>query len=187
MPRNVRGSFFAEYVRMIRRRKDVDWESVLPAADAVYVWQQVDDDAWYPMETFERLGIAILDHVEGATLDAVRMWGSFSANQRADAQPELIVANEPVESLMRLKVMRGTHFDFPAFDIPMLVDGHAYATIAYYMAPRAEEAAAYQTMGFCEGVLSLSGAQNVQVEFRERSWLGDARTLLDIQWRPSGS
>ncbi|HEX7672467.1 MAG TPA: hypothetical protein VF395_22895 [Polyangiaceae bacterium] len=113
MPRNVRGSFFAEYVRMIRRRKDVDWESVLPAADAVYVWQQIDDDAWYPMETFERLGLPILDHVEGATLDAVRMWGSFSANQRAEAHPELVVANEPVESLMRLKVMRGTLFDFP--------------------------------------------------------------------------
>lgn len=83
--------------------------------------------------------------------------------------------------------MRGTLFDFPAFDIPMLVDGHAYATIAYYMAPRAEEAAAYQTMGFCEGVLSRSGAQNVQAEFRKRTWLGDARPLLDLQWRPSGS
>ncbi len=34
--------------------------------------QQVDDEeSSYPMETFERLGLAILDHVEGATLDVV--------------------------------------------------------------------------------------------------------------------
>jgi hypothetical protein len=187
MPRHVRGSFFAEYVRMIRRRKNVDWESVLPAADLVLVWQQVDYGGWYPMETFERLGIAILEHVEGATLDAVRMWGNFSANQFWAAQPDLVVPNEPIESLMRLKVMRGTLFDFPAFDIPMLVDGHAYVAMNYHMAPRAEEAATYQTMGFCEAVLSRSGAQDVRVEFLERAWLSDPRTLLDMQWRPSGS
>ena len=185
MSRHVRGSFFAEYVRMVRRRKTVDWESVLPPEDLLYVWQQINPDEWYPMETFERLGVAILDHVEGATLDAVRMWGRFSADQLRVTHPGLIVPNQPVESLMRLKVMRSTLFDFPAFDLPMLTEGHAYTAMAYQMAPRAEEAATYQTMGFCEEVLSLSGAGDVKVEFRERAWAGDPRTLLDFEWTPS--
>jgi hypothetical protein len=91
-----------------------------------------------------------------------------------------------MESLMRLKVLRSTLFDFPAFDLPMLVDGHAYVSVTYHMGPVAEEAACHQTMGFCEGVLSLAGARNVRADFTERAWQGDSRTLLDLQWDSSG-
>ena len=37
-------------------------------------------------------------------------------------------------------------------------------------------------MGFCEGVLSLSGARDVRAGFLEQAWLGDARTLIDLKW-----
>ncbi|HEV8246603.1 MAG TPA: hypothetical protein VGP93_12580, partial [Polyangiaceae bacterium] len=79
MPRHVRGSFFVEYVRMLKRRKDVDWQRILPPEDLPYLQQQIALDSWYPMESFERLGLAILSKIESATLDAVRMWGRFSA------------------------------------------------------------------------------------------------------------
>ena len=170
---------------MIRRRKNVDWEAILPPEDILYVWQQIKPDEWYPMETFERLGIAILDHLEGATLDAVRLWGRFSA-QQFEGDSEIVVPGEPVESLMRLRVVRSTLFDFPAFDIPMLTDGHAYVAMTYHMAPRAEEAACNQTMGFCEGVVSLSGGTNVRATFKERAWEGQPRTLFDLEWEHPG-
>ena len=84
---------------------------------------------------------------------------------------------------MRLRVLRNTLFDFPAFDIPMLVDGHAYVQMTYHMSPRAEEAACHQTLGFCEGVLALAEAQDVRATFSERAWDGAPRTLLDLQWK----
>jgi hypothetical protein len=170
---------------MIRRRKNVDWETILPPEDLLYVWQQIKPDEWYPMATFERLGIAILDHLEGATLDAVRLWGRFSAQQFED-NSDMIVPGEPVESLMRLRVVRSTLFDFPAFDIPMLTEGHAYVAMTYHMSPRAEEAACNQTMGFCEGVVSLSGGTNVRAVFKERAWERDSRTLFDLEWDHGG-
>ena len=66
---------------MVRRQKDVNWEAILPWQDLVYVWQKIEPDRWYPMATFERLGVAILDHLDGATMDAVRFWGRFSADR----------------------------------------------------------------------------------------------------------
>lgn len=167
---------------MIRRRKNVDWEKVLPPGDVAYVWQQIQPDLWYPMDTFERLGIAILEHLDGATLDAVRLWGQFSAQQFDGRDPPLIVPGDPMESLMRLRVMRSTLFNFPAFDIPMLTHGHAHVEVTYYMSPKAEEAACWQTMGFCEGVVSMTGAENVSAAFEERAWQGDARTLFTLKW-----
>lgn len=171
---------------MIRRQKDVDWGQVLLVTDMPYLRKHVDEDQWYPMATFERMGVAILRHMEGATLDAVRLWGRFSASTYAEHHADLVEPGAPVESLMRLKVLRSTLFDFPAFDIPMLIDGHAYVSITYYMGPVAEEAACYQTLGFCEGVLSLAGARNLRTEFLERAWNGDKRTLLDLQWDAPG-
>jgi hypothetical protein len=183
LSRHVRGSFFVEYVRMIRRRKDVDWMRELRVEDMALVQQRVDPDAWYPMASFERLGLAILSHFEGAGLDAVRLWGTVSAHQFARSNRVLIAENDPVETLMRLKVQRATLFDFPAFDIPTLTDGHAVVAVTYRMGAAAEEAACHQTLGFCEGILALAQAQKIRGALGERSWLGAQQTSLVLDWQ----
>jgi hypothetical protein len=183
MSRHVRGSFFSDYVRMIRRRKDVDWSHFLDASDLEYVRRQVDPAGWYPMGVFERLGDAILAHSGQATLSAVRMWGHFSVSAVVATHPDLIAARDPVESLMRLKVMRASLFDFPAFDIPALMPEHAEVCVTYYMGPSAEEAACHQTMGFCEGVVSLAGGTQIEARFTECAWTGAAQTRIELHWK----
>ena len=167
---------------MIRRRKDVDWTQSLSKADLAVVRQSIDAEIWYPMQTFERLGLAILSNFEGAGLDAVRLWGTFSAQQFAADHPSLVAKSDPVETLMRLKVQRATLFDFPAFDIPTLIDDHAIVAINYGMGKVAEEAACHQTMGFCEGVLALAGARKIKGGLGDRSWLGAPETRLILNW-----
>ncbi|HXK18109.1 MAG TPA: hypothetical protein VNG33_09925 [Polyangiaceae bacterium] len=171
---------------MIRRRKDVDWMTALRVEDLAYVQQRIALEAWYPMSSFERLGVAILANFQGAGLEAVRLWGNFSAQQFAKDHATLVAADDPVETLMRLKVQRATLFDFPAFDIPSLIDGHAEVAVTYGMGPVAEEAACHQTLGFCEGVLELAGAHDVRGAISDRSWLGAPHTTLVLSWRTSG-
>jgi hypothetical protein len=43
----------------------------------------------------------------------------------------LLAEGDPVETLMRLRVQRATLFDFPAFDIPTLIEGDALMTMSY--------------------------------------------------------
>jgi len=169
---------------MVRRSKDVDWKNVLPACDLVYLRDRIEADAWYPMETFERIGVAILSHIEEATLDSVRLWGTFSAGQFAREHPELIARADPAETLMRLKVLRATMFDFPAFDIRLVEEHAAHVMVNYQMGPVAEEAACHQTMGFCEGVLSLAGMRDIRASFVERRWAGNTTTLILLGWSP---
>lgn len=182
MARRVRGHFFIEYVRMIRRRKDIDWERLFPAEDLTYLKQPILPNEWYPMETFERFGVAILTEFEGVTLGAVRSWGKLSASRYSAEHPNLVAANDPVESLMRLKVLRSTFFDFSAFEISTLVDRQARVAVTYHMGAVAEEAACHQTMGFCEEVLALSGATEIRAFFEERAWRGDPTTSFSLEW-----
>jgi len=180
--RRVKGILFAEYVRMIRGNKQHDWTTQLWPDDLAFLQQKVDLAGWYPMETFERFGNAILGFLALDQLEAVRMWGRFSVDELRAAQPNLVAPGDPVETLQRFRVLRATYFDFPAIELAMLIDDEAHIVISYHMGARAEEAASMQTMGFFERQLELAGATNVDAKLVERSWAGDARTLLRLSW-----
>ena len=181
--RHVRGVLFLDYVRMLRAQKQIDWAQHLPPDDLAYLSTRIEPDAWYPMATFERFGNEILRHVARGELFPVQLWGRYSAAQLRAANPTLLAPKDPLESINRFRVLRATFFDFTALEIPMLHDDEAHVVVRYHMGMPAEEAAAYQTMGFFEGLLELAGARDVRAKFVERSWAGDPRTLLELGWR----
>jgi len=57
--RNVKGVLFADYIRMIRSHKGIDWTRLLTIEDLSFLRTQIQPDEWYPMASFERLGNAI--------------------------------------------------------------------------------------------------------------------------------
>jgi hypothetical protein len=180
--RNVKGTLFLDYVRMLKAHKGVEWSTFLQPEDLVFLDKTIDKTAWYPMATFERMGNAILKFVAGDQLMPVQIWGRFSASQMRQQTPMLLQQGDPVETLNRFRVMRQTFFDFDALDLLMLHEGACQIVIHYYMGMPAEEAASVQTMGFFEGLLELAGAKEVRAKLPEKSWAGSARTLLDIRW-----
>jgi|HubBroStandDraft_1064217.scaffolds.fasta_scaffold605817_1 hypothetical protein len=184
MARRVKGVLFADYVRMIRSHKGTDWSSALEPEDLALVLTRISFDAWYPMASFERLGNAILKHIAGGDVQAARLWGRMSVDPMLASSPSLVCAGDPLETLMRFRVLRATFFDFEALFVTTLVDDHAEILISYHMGDMAEEAASYQTMGFFERLLELAGATDISAAFRERSWKSDARTLLTLHWVP---
>lgn len=180
--RNVKGVLFADYIRMIRSHKGVDWTRLLTIEDLTFLRTQIEPDEWYPMASFERLGNAILSVIALNDLNAVRQFGWHQVDQLAIANPMLVAPDDPVETLSRFRVLRSTFFDFEALQIPLLHEDEARVLVAYHMGLRAEEAASYQTLGFFERLLALSGADNARGGFLERSWAGDERTLLELTW-----
>jgi hypothetical protein len=167
---------------MIRRQKSIAWNVVLAPEDQEYLHMRIRPDAWYPMATFERLGNAILREIAHGDLVLVRMWGRYQVDEHRRIYAALVADGDPVETLCRLRVLRSTFFDFEALTIPILHEDEAHVAIRYHMGKPAEEAAAYQTMGFIERLLELAGAATVSARFVARSWAGDPETRLELQW-----
>jgi hypothetical protein len=180
--RQVRGLLFLDYVRMLRAQKDPRVAELLTTEDLAYLAMRIDPNAWYPMDSFERLGNAILAIVANNELFPVQLWGRYSASILHKANPLLLEPNAPVETLHRFRVFRQTFFDFDALEVPLMHDGEAHIVVRFHMGLPAEEAATYQTMGFFEGLLELAGAKDVRSTLAEKSWAGDPRTLLVIRW-----
>ena len=182
MSRNVKGTLFVDYVRTLRARRQIGWGRHLEPRDLVYLSERIEPDRWYPMETFERFGLAILEVIARSDLDLVRQFGRWSIDGLCAVHPTLLAPGDPSETLMRFRVLRQSFFDFEALVIDEVYDGEASATVSYGMSPRAEEAATWQTVGFFERLLEMSGATAVDVRIAVAAWQDDLPTTITMAW-----
>src|SRR5260370_3902056 len=104
MSRQVKGTLFVDYVRMLRSKKGADWSRHVAADDFPYLSQRIEPDSWYPMETFERMGLAILAEIT-PSLDLVRAWGLAQIDWLWRLHPNLVVPGDALETLMRFRVL----------------------------------------------------------------------------------
>jgi hypothetical protein len=180
--RRVKGILFVDYVRMLRGRSDVDWSRHLQPVDLGYLVQRIDKAAWYPMATFERMGLAILAEIAQGDLAAVRMFGRASIDWLCQTHDNLLAPGDPLDTVMRFHVLRRSFFDYAALEITSIADGEASILVSYQMGHRAEEAASWQTLGFFERLLEVAGATEVQAHFTSRSWAGELVTTIELRW-----
>jgi hypothetical protein len=185
--RQVKGVLFADYVRMMRATKSVAWADHLAPQDMQWLTQRIEPFSWYPMETYERFGLAILDHIARGDFQAVRQWGRYTIDELQGLEPELFSARDPRETFMRFQILRQTLFDFPAAEVVAIRDGKVILDLCYGMSARAEEAAAWQSIGFLERLMELSGAENVDATFERMTWEGAPSTRIVVTWSPPPS
>src|SRR5688572_15065875 len=114
MPGHVKGVLFVDYVKMLRAHRGRTWHEFLEPEDLPYLHQTIDPDGWYPMESFERLGIAIFQVIAEGDLGLVRDWGSASVVRIVHLNEHVLAEGDPRESLMRFCVLRRSLFDFEA-------------------------------------------------------------------------
>ncbi|MFW6050703.1 MAG: hypothetical protein ACODAU_05985 [Myxococcota bacterium] len=186
MERHVRGSLFVDYVRMICGHKQVDWGRHLTMRDLALLEEHITPDGWYPMDTFERYGVAILQEIARGQLDAVRMWGRIQVDALHALHPTLLAEDDVPDTIMRFQVIRRGFFDFDAVEVCEVHDGGARIRVRYHMGRVAEEAATWQTLGFFERLVELAGACWVEAELVARSWEGDPDSILALRWGTDG-
>ena len=137
MDRKVKGILFIDYVRMIRRRKDVDWSRHLTKEDLAIASGTIQPSEWYPMDTFERMGLGILEEIAGGDVEGARLWGRLYMTGAFGTQEGLIAEGDPMESVMRFKVLQRSLFSFDGIEISSLDANHAVLGICYHMGPLA--------------------------------------------------
>jgi hypothetical protein len=166
---------------MLRAQKGTDWSRHLRPQDLDFLLQRIQPDMWYPMESFERMGVAILAEMS-PDLDTIRAWGRAQVDWLCRIHADLVAYGDACDTLMRFRVLRASFFDYDALQVPELTDGDATLIISYGMGDRAEEAASWQTLGFFERLIELAGATRVKAWFESKSWSSGGKTRVRIVW-----
>ena len=178
----VKGAFLGHYIQTIKNRKDIDWSKHLSPEDLVFLQKRIVDNEWYPLDIFERIGTVIFKEIAHEDPAIVRLWARIRANELAKIYENMICVGDPYESLIRFMVVRQNFFNFSPINVTVFFKNYAKLEIAFELNPLAEKGASYQTLGYFERLLELSGAVNVKHNFLRKRWEGDKSTVLEFSW-----
>ena len=148
----------------LRRRSDVDWSQWVEAVDLGYLVQRIDPDAWYPMETFKRMGLAILTAIAQAVRAPCRSPSGRVSIDLVLLPPHvyLVAPGDPrLGAAMRFQVLRRGFFDYPALgrSIFHLLGWRGIDCGELRTGPHAEEAC---VVANAEPLLEVAGATQVK-------------------------
>jgi CheY-like chemotaxis protein len=174
--RHVRGVLFIDYVKMLRAYQVVEAARAhLLPEDAPFLATRLDPAHWFPMESFERLGLALLREVVGSELEVIRLWGRSQLPTLLGFLPELAAARDPHDAVLRLSSSLQTLFDFPCIAVEQVGGEHAHVLFDYGMSAPAEAAAVWQTVGFFEELVTTTGGAAVDSRL--------VRQRLSLRWQ----
>ena len=84
---HVKGVLFADYVRMLRANRGRSGNEFLEPEDLPFLHRTIALDEWCPMDSFERLGLAIFQGIAEGDLGP----GTPDLRRQVEAHPERLV------------------------------------------------------------------------------------------------
>jgi len=117
----VKGSMLIDMGKMVRRNHDKPWQKYLTMDDMKIVGGMIIPAAWYPLDTFRRVGIAVLEVFGQGRPESAEDWGKnlvdrvpsdlyknfFDKNDPKNAIRNYVSVNMRVFDFMRLKMRDG--------------------------------------------------------------------------------
>ncbi len=183
MAKHVKGSLFLEYVLMIKKLKNVNWDKYLTLEDRDIIDQLILPSQWYPLDTYQRCGEAVFHELAKGNLEMARLWGRSSMDSLAEIYKNLLVdAKDPVKSLEKFRITYRRLFDFEGFQIQANGERGVRITISPDFGTLAIAAYTFQMLGAFERLIELSGGSEIQWDFPHKYWDGDFHTVLDLNW-----
>jgi hypothetical protein len=183
MTKHVKGTLFLDYVRMIKSRKDVDWDKYLTPADRELMKGMILPSQWYPLDSYQRMGLAVLREIAGGKMELVRLWGRLSVDELCKTYKNMVHEGEPLETMKTFQALRRRLLDFEGLAAEVKGPNRVQITVDVPFDDKfGDEAAAFQMMGSFERLLELSGIKNIKSQFVAKAWEGAPRTLIELSW-----
>jgi len=182
MDKQVKGTLFIDYVRMIRKLKDVDWTRYLTPEDMKIIGEMILPSQWHPLETYQNMGVAVFHEIAKGEVDVVSSWGRASMDELVKVYKTMANQGQPIDSMKKFQALRSRFFNFEILQITDHKDNHVSITVDIAFERIAETAYAYQMLGSFERLLELSGANTIKHEFANKAWEGDPNTVIELSW-----
>ena len=181
--RHIKGSLIIDYVKMIRANPQLPWAEHLRPEDLELLKQMILPSSWYPMEVFQRIGMATFKLVAKENYAIIRAYGR-AVSDRANAEnPGLVVKGRARDTLRKYREFQNRLYSFKAADTEDLGPQHLLIHILTVPGEEAEAKLIVEiTSGTVERMIELSGGRNIQVKPIEAVWQGAKQNTLEVTW-----
>lgn len=183
----VKGTMLLDFVKMIRKNKQLNWNQYLKPSDWSIINSNVLPGVWYPADIYARCSMATFHLMGKGRLESARGNGQMiAAHMFESTYKSLLQSKDPVKGLNQFVFIFGSLFNFTLLKVKSLEPGHARFShlSAFEEKPVVidKPAFAYQLLGFLETVVAMTGGKKITATIVSKEWEGAPATIFDITW-----
>ncbi len=116
--RMVKGSVLVDFVKVIQATKHIEWDKYLLPEDLELTRSMVIPSNWYPMEAYQRMGLAVWKLVAGENEGIARTFGKQAMQKLLDGPyRRLLKQDDPHLAMQKFMELRQTLFNFSDFEM----------------------------------------------------------------------
>jgi hypothetical protein len=180
--RSVKGSVIVDYLKIIRANPDLPWAEHLTPQDLSTLDQMVLPASWYPLDMYQRMGMAIFKLVSGEKYEVVQAFGRSVADRMAAQTPGLVAKGSARDTLKKFLAVQDRLYSFKLFESEDLVPGRVI--LIQNTLPRDQGGRLLMEVltGNAGRLIELSGGLNVRTRVLEAMWEGGRRNRIELAW-----
>ena len=179
----IRGTFLKDYVELVQKSPELDWNRYLTADDWKIVNQMIIPTEWYPVGTMGRIGRGIFEMRTQKSYELVRLHGRARVDTAFDdSVKKFLVKNDPVSSLKSYVKIAGRFVDEIAVAIEN--SGEDWVEVSFFPVDDAPSWDLFQEIqaGTLERLIEVNGGKNPRGEIRTETRNGRECCLIRIRW-----
>lgn len=182
--RKVKGSVLLDMVKVVRAVKDAPWDDYLTDGDREIVNSMVIPTAWYPIESYQRIGLAVFDLVAKGDESTLEQFGKSAMKDlfHGSYRPFLDKGN-PLEALGKFLDLRKSLFNFSRMEITATGENSARVTISEFGDfERGLDLFEILLDVHLRQLIELNGGKNVTSDKKRRGEGDDLVMEIDLAW-----
>jgi hypothetical protein len=180
--RSVKGGVIVDYLKIIRANPSLPWAEHLSAEDLAALDQMVLPASWYPIELFQRMGVAIFKLVSREKYSVVHAFAAALADRMAKENPGMLSAQSPRDTLKKFLAIQSRLYNFKMFES----EDSGPRQMALQVNARREDVGKRLLVEICcatvKRLIELSGGKNIKVNTVEAMWEGGERNRVEVAW-----
>lgn len=184
MDRKCKGSLVLDMVKLIRAFRSEPWESYLKPEDWEIVNGMVIPTSWYPIESYQRIGLAVYQLVAKGNADVIVSFGRAAMDElfKGPYRP-FLDKNDPFAATQKFLELRKPIFNFSKMQ--MLKTGDK--SLSVRLSELGNFDLGLDLFLLLSGahfvrLIELNGGQNVQLHTRQEGDHRDPVLVFDLAW-----
>jgi hypothetical protein len=181
--KKVKGTMLMDYVRLIRANKDKDWNNYIKKEDWDIINSKILMTKWYPLEVYQRCGMAAFKILGRGNLEIARFNGKISGKIMFENIYTMITSDkDTMKGINRFVTIHGSLFNFSTLSFEQVGAKHARIYHNYDPNDPADKPFCHQLMGVFDILIDMTGGRNSRIELNSKQWEGAPATVFDITW-----
>jgi uncharacterized protein (TIGR02265 family) len=182
--KQVKGTMLIDFVRIIRSKKNLDWNKHLKPEDWETINSLILPTKWYPFELYLRCAMASFLLLAKGNLETARLNGQVMAKSLFETTYKSIInSKDPKRGLKQFVLTYGSFFNFSSLKYEEVDEKHAKIHHEYDTGKDAIIPYCHQLMGMFDMLVQMTGGKNHNVTLSSQQWEGAPATTFDITWQ----